>query len=79
MAALDALFMHLYGLNEDDAAYILDTFPIVRQQDEAAFGRYRTKDDVLRNLRHLQARGLRVEDAKLGELARNEDLPRYIL
>ncbi|HSV70876.1 MAG TPA: hypothetical protein VLI72_12255 [Methylibium sp.] len=47
LAALDALFMHLYGLGEDDAAYILDTFPIVRQQDEAAFGRWRTKEDVL--------------------------------
>ena len=51
LAALDGLFMHLYGLNEDDAAYILDTFPIVREQDMAAFGRYRTKDDVLAQLR----------------------------
>ena len=55
LAALDALFMHLYGLNADDAAYILDTFPIVRDQDIAAFGRYRTKDDVLTELRTLQA------------------------
>ncbi len=54
LAALDALFMHLYGLNADDAAYILDTFPIVREQDIAAFGRYRTKDDVLAELRTLQ-------------------------
>lgn len=46
-AALDALFFHLYGLGEDDAAYVMDTFPIVREQDEAAFGRYRTKEDVL--------------------------------
>jgi hypothetical protein len=53
MAALDALFFHLYGINEDDAAYMLDTFPIVRQQDEAAFGRYRTKDDVLALLKLL--------------------------
>ncbi|HEY8707743.1 MAG TPA: hypothetical protein VIM34_07070, partial [Burkholderiaceae bacterium] len=51
LAALDGLFMHLYGLNEGDAAYILDTFPIVREQDTAAFGRYRTKDDVLARLR----------------------------
>lgn len=42
LAALDALFMHLYGLDADDAAYILGTFPIVRAQDEKAFGRYRT-------------------------------------
>ena len=45
-AALDALFFHLYGLESDDAAYIMDTFPIVREQDEKAFGRYRTKEDV---------------------------------
>jgi hypothetical protein len=53
LAALDALFFYLYGINEDDAAYMLDTFPIVRQQDEAAFGRYRTKDDVLALLKLL--------------------------
>ena len=33
LAALDALFFWLYGLNADDAAYILCTFPIVRDQD----------------------------------------------
>lgn len=54
LAALDGLFMHLYGLNEDDAAYILDTFPIVREQDIAAFGRYRTQDDVLAQWRRIQ-------------------------
>jgi hypothetical protein len=47
LAALDALFFYLYGLNAMDAAYIMDTFPIVREQDIKAFGRYRTKDDVL--------------------------------
>jgi hypothetical protein len=46
-AALDALFFHLYGLNAEDAAYVLDTFPIVREQDERAWGRYRVKEDVL--------------------------------
>ncbi len=54
-AALDALFMHLYGLDAGDAAYVLDSFPIVRQQDEAAFGRYRTKDEVLALLPLLRA------------------------
>jgi hypothetical protein len=53
LAALDALFFHLYGLGEDDAAYVLGTFPIVRQQDMAAFGRYRSLDDVLALLRLL--------------------------
>jgi hypothetical protein len=47
LAALDALFFHLYGVGADDAAYVMDTFPIVRQQDEAACGRYRTRDEVL--------------------------------
>lgn len=47
LVALDALFFYLYGLNADDAAYILDTFPIVREQDTRAFDRYRTKDDIL--------------------------------
>lgn len=56
LAALDALFMHLYGLDEADAAWVLDSFPIVRQQDEAAFGRYRTKDEVLAHLRVLRNR-----------------------
>ena len=46
-ARLDALYFHLYGLSRDDAGYILDTFPIVRRHDEAAFGHYRTKDMVL--------------------------------
>jgi hypothetical protein len=47
LAALDALFFWLYGLGADDATYVLDTFPIVRAQDEARFGRYRTKEEVL--------------------------------
>ena len=47
LAALDALFIQLYGLNADDAGYIFSTFPIVREQDEAAFGRFRTRDEVL--------------------------------
>ena len=46
-ARLDALYFHLYGLSRADAAYILDTFPIVRRHDKAAFDHYRTKDMVL--------------------------------
>ena len=44
---LDAAFFHLYGLNRDDTAYILDTFPIVRKNDEKAHGEYRTKRVIL--------------------------------
>jgi hypothetical protein len=61
--ALDGLLFHLYGLAEDDTAYILDTFPIVREQDQAAFGRYRTKDDTLAQLRSITGGSLRVAPA----------------
>ncbi len=54
-ARLDALYFHLYGLNREDAGYVLDTFPIVRRQDEAAFGRYRTKEMVLAYMNALAA------------------------
>ena len=30
-ARLDALYFHLYGLSREDAAYVMDTFPIVRK------------------------------------------------
>lgn len=56
MASLDALFFHLYGIDTKDAAYILDTFPIVREQDEKLFGRFRTKDDILARLKGIEAR-----------------------
>lgn len=47
MARLDALFFHLYGIDHNDADYILNTFPIVREQDEKQFGRFRTRDLIL--------------------------------
>lgn len=55
MARLDALFFRLYGLDREDAGYVLDTFPIVREQDEAAFSRYRTRDLVLAYMNALAA------------------------
>ena len=54
-ARLDALHFHLYGLSRDDAAYVLDTFPIVRRQDEAQFGSYRTRDLILAYMNALAA------------------------
>ncbi|MGH8585561.1 MAG: hypothetical protein ACREWE_05060 [Gammaproteobacteria bacterium] len=54
MAPLDALFVHLYGLGEADADYILATFPIVREKDEAAFGTYRTRDLILAYLQRIE-------------------------
>jgi hypothetical protein len=45
---LDAAFFHLYGINRDDTAYILNTFPIVKRKDIAAHGTYRTQEAILR-------------------------------
>ena len=44
---LDAAFFHLYGIERDDVAYIMDTFPIVARHDEKAHGEYRTKRVIL--------------------------------
>ena len=52
---LDALYFHLYGVSRDDADYILSTFPIVRREDEAEFGRYRTRDLILAYMNALAA------------------------
>ncbi len=46
-AELDAACFHLYGLDRDEVAYVMDTFPIVKRKDEAAFGEYRTKREIL--------------------------------
>lgn len=45
-AWLDALFFHLYGLDPDAVDHVLGTFPIVREQEVAAYGRFRTRDLV---------------------------------
>jgi hypothetical protein len=45
---LDAAFFHLYRLSHDDVAYVMDTFPIVRKNDQKAHnGKFRTKDTIL--------------------------------
>jgi hypothetical protein len=44
---LDAAYFHLYGLARADVSYIIDTFPIVKRKDEANFGTYRTRDQIL--------------------------------
>lgn len=44
---LDAIFVHLYGLEKDEMDYILETFPIVKRKDIARYGSYRTKETIL--------------------------------
>jgi hypothetical protein len=46
-AELDAAMFLLYGLDRDDVDYVLDTFPIVRRNDEKAHGEFRTKRLIL--------------------------------
>ena len=54
-AALDALFMHLYGLSLDDANDVLESFSIVREQEKAAWGDYRSKTLMLAGLEKIRA------------------------
>ena len=54
-ARLDALYFHLYGLPREDASYVLDTFPIVRREDEGDFGKYGTKEMILAYMNALAA------------------------
>ncbi|WP_068396382.1 hypothetical protein [Kribbia dieselivorans] len=46
-AEIDAAIFHLFGIARDDVDYIMDTFPIVKRKDEAAYGEYRTKRLIL--------------------------------
>jgi hypothetical protein len=44
---LDAAFFHLYGIEQDDVDYVMETFPIVKRKDEGKYGEYRTKRVIL--------------------------------
>jgi hypothetical protein len=46
-AELDALVFRLYGIEPHDAEYVMETFPIVKRNDERRFGEYRTKRLIL--------------------------------
>jgi hypothetical protein len=46
-AEVDAAVFHLYGIDRTDVDYIMDTFPIVRRNDERDHGEYRTKHAIL--------------------------------
>ena len=54
-ARLDALFFHLYGLDQDDATYILDQFPVLEKNERREHDRYLTKELVLGHYRALAA------------------------
>lgn len=46
-AEIDAYVAHLYGLSREDFAYILDTFPVLKRKEEAAFGEFMSKRKCL--------------------------------
>jgi hypothetical protein len=46
-ADLDAGFLHIYGLDRNEAEHVLDSFFVVRKYDEKDYGEYRTKRPVL--------------------------------
>ncbi|MGW5365991.1 Eco57I restriction-modification methylase domain-containing protein [Actinopolymorpha pittospori] len=46
-AELDAAMLHLYGLGRTDAEHVLDSFPVVRKNQERDHGEFRTKRLVL--------------------------------
>jgi hypothetical protein len=52
-AELDALMFHIYAVARDDVDYIMETFPIVKRKDIAAYGEYRTKALILDAYDHL--------------------------
>jgi hypothetical protein len=53
-AELDALIAHLYGLTKDEFAYILNTFPVLRRKELAAFGEYQSKRKALEEFEQFQ-------------------------
>ena len=54
-ARMDALYFLLYGLSRGDGEYVMGTFPIVRQKDEARWGHYRTRELILAYVNALAA------------------------
>ena len=68
-ARLDALYFHLYGLDEGDTAYVLDQFPVLEKNERKAHGRYLTKELVLGHYRALAA-GDTASEIRLEPLSR---------
>ena len=55
-AKLDAVFFHLYGVTDrDDVRYVYSTFPLVKRQEKAVYGRYISRDLCLAHMNALAA------------------------
>ncbi|WP_040786090.1 Eco57I restriction-modification methylase domain-containing protein [Nocardia pneumoniae] len=46
-AELDAAYMHLYGLNRSDTEHVIDSFFVLRKNEERNYGEFRTRRLVL--------------------------------
>jgi hypothetical protein len=46
-AELDAAYLHLYGLTRPEAEHVLDSFAVLRKNEERAHGEFRTRRLVL--------------------------------
>ncbi len=46
-ADLDAGFLHIYGVDRNEAEHVVDSFPVVRKYEEKDLGEYRTRRLVL--------------------------------
>ena len=44
---LDSAFFHLYDIEPEDIEYIMDSFNIVKKQDEDKYSEYKTKNSIL--------------------------------
>jgi len=60
MRQIDAVYAHLYSLTREEFSHILDTFPNVRENDIARYGRFRTKEDALKAFDSLETRLKRI-------------------
>lgn len=45
---LDAIVAHMYGINKADLEYMLDSFPILKSKEIQQFGKFKTKETVLK-------------------------------
>jgi len=51
---LDAIYFHLYSIEETDVEFIMDNFPLVKFSDMHKYGTYKTKDIILEKYKELK-------------------------
>ena len=53
-AEVDAAYFYLYGMNSETAAYVMENFAVLRENEISRHGVFRTKKDVLSVLEKLE-------------------------